>query len=76
MYKSRENVFLHYAFLMGILLDWEDVFEFTFFHKTNFLSKYQVIKGKPFFFNKYYYLTDTFSVDSDAFLQEVIYFCF
>lgn len=49
MYKSRENVFLHYAFLMGILLDWEDVSEFTFFHKTNFLSKYQVIKGKPFF---------------------------
>lgn len=49
MYKSRENSFLNYTFLMGILLAWEDVFEFTFFHETNFLSKYQVIKSKPFF---------------------------
>lgn len=71
MYKSRENVFLYYAFLMGILLSWENVFEFTFFQNTSFLSKYQVIKSKPFFKQKYY-LTDTVSVDSDAFLQAVI----
>lgn len=75
MYKSRENVVLYDVFLMGILLAWEDPLNLLFFTKLIFCQSTKLLKANLILKQKYY-LTDTFSVDSDAFLQAVIYFSF